>query len=797
MINPEYLGKLVNHSRTELEKNYNIADLGFDDFEIINFFLINKTLNQDSFNLAITLPQRDDKRDFYIPVLLSVGSTLFFQNYVDDKTNYNVGEIVQKDGKRFKITKKTDAGYIILSDDQEKTEKFPTTKGIKKYIVTTANLSARQSKVKFNHYRNLFKLIFGEEYVPSKFSYKTAIILEKNEFLETLKTEKIPEIELKKAIPFKWITKKGLGQDESDYIPIEPMIYLLPDYETFKEFVFDKIEHLDSVIFIGKNKYEPHLSHIKRDLRKGHIPKAIFIGSKEIDGFTDLKTWKWTQAETNYFNDIDNSDLDFISVKPVLFLENLKKLEDRITQIDEDYCFNIKSLFRLKKILYSTTFPSFSSRLSSQIEYTNHIYTKEIRSAVSESFLEINEDPEPYIKELIELFRNLICSITTDKFQRLTELNKINILIVPERFIETWDEDLKNGEYKEVFRKTKIYSFKEFKQHNASFTKRKNVALLSLFGYADFPIDILRTISHSSNNFSLILYPEEKELAEKLLARCQNEIMQEFCSEDRYSLCKLEYPLIKKDEDISDIISRFFEQENFESTTYRIDHSEHVEYEITFDNDEKDILEGSRTVLLSQHNLKRKEKVANLIPGDSVRVYENTSRERLFRIATENDAHGKLHDIIENSKLWKRCLQDYFLSVQSQNYGPEELINELHNNGAKIQLLTLKKWLDIEERDLFPAQTINLIAIKRTINCKIFDSKFDEIKHSKKAYRSIMIALGRDLSDEIMDYIISDKKVIGKILSQFSKEQIAEFINTSAPLHKIKKLEILESCDYE
>ena len=82
MINPEYISKLVYRSKSELKKNYNIKDFGFDDFETINFYLINKTLNQDKYNLAINLPQRDDKRDFYIPVLLSVAATLFFQNYI-------------------------------------------------------------------------------------------------------------------------------------------------------------------------------------------------------------------------------------------------------------------------------------------------------------------------------------------------------------------------------------------------------------------------------------------------------------------------------------------------------------------------------------------------------------------------------------------------------------------------------------------------------------------------------------------------------------------------------------------
>lgn len=125
------------------------------------------------------------------------------------------------------------------------------------------------------------------------------------------------------------------------------------------------------------------------------------------------------------------------------------------------------------------------------------------------------------------------------------------------------------------------------------------------------------------------------------------------------------------------------------------------------------------------------------------------------------------------------------------------MLAELVVNGAKIQITTLKKWLSLEDKDLFPSQTLNLIAIKKTIGCNVFNNSFDDIKRCKKAYRSIMIALGRDLSDEIMDYIISDKKVIGKILEQFSEEQIAKFIDASAPLQTIERIQIIENCEHE
>jgi len=60
-----------------------------------------------------------------------------------------------------------------------------------------------------------------------------------------------------------------------------------------------------------------------------------------------------------------------------------------------------------------------------------------------------------------------------------------------------------------------------------------------------------------------------------------------------------------------------------------------------------------------------------------------------------------------------------------------------------------------------------------------------------------MIALGRDLSDEIMDYIISGKKITGKILKRFTSEQIEKIINTSAPLKTVKAIKIIDSEENE
>lgn len=281
-------------------------------------------------------------------------------------------------------------------------------------------------------------------------------------------------------------------------------------------------------------------------------------------------------------------------------------------------------------------------------------------------------------------------------------------------------------------------------------------------------------------------------LAGKLINRSNNELENQLNSKDRYTLSTIEYPKYEKDEDISDIISRFYEQDHFDKVSYSYEPSESIEYEIVFSDGNRVTLEGSKTILLCQNdNKQRKEKVSNLIKGDKIRVYENTSKERLFEIALENDSKGELQEVVRNSILWKRCIKTYYENHQHIFFNIEKFLNLLHQNGAKFKLPTLRKWLDPMDDVFFPSQVLNLKAIKETINCEILDEKFDDILKSRKAYRSIMISLGRDLSDELLDYIISNKKKIGKMLEQFSEEQIDEFVNESAPLRTVERIEIL------
>lgn len=800
MINEEYYRRLIELSKKHFKKNFDIERFNFDDFENINYFLIDKVLDK-GMNLQINLPQRDIKRDFYIPTFISISSSLLFKNYVDDYTQYNCNDILQRNGLRYKYLKKNNDGtHSLLGKNNAYVS--VSNKGLKKYLVTTAEITQRQVKTKFNDYKEFYKLLSNDEYVPSKFGYKAAIILEKKGFLDALKNHKgINGIDIKKAIPYKWVTKKGLVKKSSDNLPIEPMIYLLPDYESFKDFVYEEVDNLETVVFIGKNKYEAELTQIRKDLRLKKIKQAIFIGSSQLESINDTNIWSWTSSEIAFFDNQRTANITVTEIKNESLQVNLDIFENKINVLDEEFCFNLKSLFRLKKILYSTVFPFAHSRLAKQqVEYISRIYRKEIAENVEDAFCDIDEDPTDTIKELSILSESIIAQITNVKFKHI-ERTKPDVLIVSDRFKDVWEEERPLFSY--TIHKIKLLTPTEFVVFAKKSKSKLNVSVLTLFGFKETPFELLKKLNACSYNFEFILYPEEKELFLSLEARLQNETLKELKSKDRVQLSSLTYPEELIEENIEDIISKFSDKEFNESGLSKYDYSDGLEYEIEFESGDNMILDGHKSVLVQKGTIEKKYRVENLVEGDTIRVYANSSKEELFNIALEADSKGTFKDIQDASSLWRKCLFNYVESLIKQTGSLSDSVNLLYkqllSNGLTVNINVVCDWINQNKFSeiWFPASPKNLMAIKKTIDCPDFNINFKSVKEHRRMYRSIMIALGRDFSDEVVDYIVSKGNEKGKILEKFDKKQISSIISTSAPQHRIKRIRIKETSDEE
>jgi len=407
-------------------------------------------------------------------------------------------------------------------------------------------------------------------------------------------------------------------------------------------------------------------------------------------------------------------------------------------------------------------------------------FEKEGQDIVESAFYEIDEyDYDDNWNNILEAYRKLIeCKKGSQaKFDKLQDFSKIDFLVVPKEYIEIWCEEVNKKIIKNVI------SFKDFENLN---TTNKIIVFLGFFGY-----NHIKSMLYNPNKISILLYPHENEHYENCFNRFKREIYQELRSAGRKIISEISFVETEKVEDVSDLINRLFDknEESKINFDYVTNYSTNIIYELTFENDtDIFVLDGNKTVLLKTNQKERNEKVKNLKEGDRIRIYDNSTKEELYKIALDADETGKLNEIESYSKLWKTELLKY-----SKNFNSlEELLKYLNHNGLSISNeLTLKNWINIDSNLKFPQKNKDLLVLKKSINSDMLNNYIKDIIKSRKIYNGIMIALGRDLSDEITNYIKENKK--GQILKQFSDNQIQQIVNLNAKERIIKTIKVIEN----
>jgi hypothetical protein len=788
-----YYDSLIKKITEYLSNEYNgLNSISFGLFERVNFYLINSSLNEKK-NLLIKTIQKDEKANFYVPIVLSTAISLFFKNFCNTDIEYKAGDILQKAGRRYKIIGIKNGCYSLeCSINGVKTSIESNEKQIHRYDIVTADLSDRKVKIQLNDYKALFKSVFNADDFPTKFKHKAAIILEWNDFQEELSHQICSEFEMLKAIPIQRIKKNG--QFYECTLPIEPMIYVAPDYFTFQEYIKGNYD-IETVIIIGRNKYrQEFFEKIEMDLEYEDIPNAIIVGTEPIqDNSNAFLKWNWTQSEISFLKNQPLASINTVLIEDKDFENAIGEFVNFIDSVEKDNYVRISELKRFKKILYGLVLPAKESRLQNFKEWILYLMLKESENTIKDIFIGLNQNYSEVIEKNEHLISNIFNVFTNRKLEILKELLNIDVLIVPKKHQEIWRKELKKTE------QYRIMTLADFEKKQAEYKTLKNVVVLSLFGYEYSPSDLIEKLNCYSHNYTFLAYLEEQKAVLEVLNRIDNFQNKEYASNDRKLITEIQFYPKDKPENISDLIDSFADKSEGERKHYEYENSENVNYALTFEEtDNILVLEGSKSVLLHSEN--RKEQVFNLKKGDKVGIYANLSKEKIFEIAVSEDSDGRFKKIDYYAMVWKKSLQNYFIKKQinGYDYQEENLLNDLNNSGLKVKsILTLKKWVNCDERDKFPSSLSSLIAIKNLVNDEELNNEFEQIKRYRKLYRSIMIALGRNLSDEVMDYVISKNTIKGKMLEKFSDSEIHTFISQSLPIITIKNKVISEEDETE
>lgn len=370
----KYLEVLVGFSGKKLKSYFDIDKLGFGNFELVNCYLIHQTIKDKKHkkNSLIYIPNGETKSQFYIPVIFTLAIYNFTDNYIDDTTEFNKGDIIQKDGIRKKIVSKNGKTYTAEWENKRKgiitkSSGEISHNAIKTYIITNADLKNQQVKLKFDLYKTFFSSILKEEikYLPSKFKYKSVIVTDKS-IEEELKSYEIDGEKIYKALPFRYIAKSGIQMDN---IPIDPMIYIVNDYETVREHILAKGISIRNITFIGQNKYKEHYLEISEDLNNNKIENCLFVGSTDLpeNAIPKLLKWKWTLPELDYFNYFETYPISKILVEDLPFTNSLIEFDTMVNKVENGYGINLKELYKFVRNVLTIIIPSPKSRLKDQI----------------------------------------------------------------------------------------------------------------------------------------------------------------------------------------------------------------------------------------------------------------------------------------------------------------------------------------------------------------------------------------------------------------------------------------------
>lgn len=774
----KYLEILIEFSERKLKEHFKIKELEFDQFETVNSYLIYQTIRDNKNNTLLFIPDKETKSQFYIPAIFTLALYNFIDNFIDDTTVYEIGDVLQKSGSRYQIIGKSDTNFTLRGKNAEITLKKSQ---IKKYIITNANLKNRQVKLKFNSYREFFQNILNvnENELPSKFKYKSIIVTDKS-IVSELKAHKINGEQIHKAFPFQYVAKSG---KTTDNIPIDPMIYVVNDYETVRKHILTQEITVRNITFIGENKYKEHHLEITEDLNNGKIENCLLIGSTDLstNSIPNLRKWKWTLAELDYFNYFTTYPINKTITENSQFTLGLNDFNNSIQQIEQEYGINLNELYKYVRNILPIIIPTAKSRLLTQLDNALIYFEKEGEDIVETVLSDTGEyDYDDIWNEILEKFLVLINSKKTAhyKFKKIKEFQKIDYLIVPKEYLEIWQEEISFYKVKNVI------SFKEF---NSLTVKNKTIVFLGFFGY-----NHLKSMIYSSNKINIILYPQEEIHFNNCENKLNKETYNELKSADRKTISDISFKEIEQIENIDELINRLFSQDEEAKINpdYCDNFTTNIIRELTFENDtEKLELDENKTVLLKINQKERFEKVKNLKTGDKIRVYDNSSKEELYQVALEFDINGEFTKIEEFSKLWKSELELYYKEHNSLN----ELHKLLLQNGLTIKnALTLNKWIRPESDVKFPQKKKDLSVIKKTINSDKLNHNYNDIFKYRIGYNRIMKSLGRKFSSEISDYIQHKRK--GKLLKQFTTKQIQKFVDQNA---KERTIKTIKAIDYE
>jgi len=465
----------------------------------------------------------------------------------------------------------------------------------------------------------------------------------------------------------------------------------------------------------------------------------------------------------------------------------LNKYEETLSYIKAPP-FHIEMLYSYSKYLsrlFKSIDPALIHELKERIEFNNELEKKLQQHGNDETVLG-DHNPKLILLQIADLLTNenrkaemlfeIIAQNTHQNIQTLLIANNDDIEFIHESIESNGSNYLQTVRYSQIDKFIQVNDPEDF-----------FIIDISLEGYNDF-------LKYYNYNFTvnLLLYAQENEVYESCQRKYQKELESELRSSFREEFTGLKYKAVlqtitekhlsKTIQGIVDNAQEYREEDDFKAIKENpeLDTPEVVQYIVEYEELELywDELDSSEYIFNEQNKLVR---ISRVKLGDRIRIYNEKLNVNLFEIAAEEDE--ETFNLIEYySNLWHNSLSEYY---QSHHITINELHSRLKKHGLSVQLTTLENYLD--KKVHFPMRKSDLDAIALlTKNVELEKNIIELLKH-KRIYNGVMIALGRNLKEEICKYL--QTREIGSILQNtFTTEILNNFIESSMPLRTVNKI---------
>lgn len=785
----------------------------FNDFQICNAYMVARSIIEQK-SLFININHVEITNSLIVPICLVLLDKLLIGNNVRADPSRLDEYMIYVDHKMMRVNYDMRMGKFVICYKDKRGNHLTPIHDIDKFMSDNILINKKYfvaRKFNVDPYKNYIEFYRSSsrrrDYPPFEHIHKAIIICPKVSVIEELERYR-----LDKHFPFAFISSTT-AREEDTSIKADPVIYFSPDYNAAMRFVEENkiADRIKYVVVMHNHNVVNNIINIKQDLAQKRYPHMVAISEEEVTVPIGALQWRWT------FNDVALLTGKFLAqVETIPFCDNeefdhaCRVFEGLIKELIEEY--NGTSSF--KPILFV-----YLNMLRDKLGMKQDISIN-IEQALAETMeMLVYEgynapDIENDILKLKEVVLDLVKHLNTlDDYldANFTKSSNNVFLVVPHSTIYEWQQAVQLKGFDEI----------------QLIADNKLPKILSKI---DQPREFYFTfVPHYKNLAYLLSYPlQASVLLLFSLSNAEIAIINRYLLNirnnynDRRKYIAEWYPYDNKVQSLSIrtfdntaltipqlIDSSYFEDE-YQNMIFTRENSHKQFYISVVDECEtKQILKlsGTTSVIRVLMNDKQLCQVAELSVGDLFRLYSNPSKMLLYDIlSTESDKFIQIESL---SSLWKAKLREYVNDVSDDGNGTEFGRSTRITNLAKLLGISAdyidKEWLSKEGTVKFP-QRKSLIKILGLLLKEgiITASERTDILIANRAFSSIMIKLGHNLSSEIhrvilntneeniQDYISSEvfnREDKYLCLSQFDVKSILAIIKRNTPSYRVINIE--------